>query len=114
MLAAFTSFAIGTVALLLYLAAIRPALPPARELPRAPWWIWLGGIVGAGYVASSAAFGSRLGAASWLGLIVTGQVLTSIVLDHYGLVGFEPHPVTPARIAGALLLLIGVLIVLRT
>jgi transporter family-2 protein len=113
-LAATASFAIGLALLLAYLAALRPGPPPIREAARGPGWIWLGGLVGAVYVATSAAYAARLGAAAWLGLVVTGQVLTSLVLDHYGLLGFPAHPVTPARLLGALLLLAGLAIVLRT
>ena len=112
--AAFTSFAIGTVALAAYLVLARANVPRPGEMVRGPWWMWAGGLVGAVYVAAAAAFASRLGAAPWLGLIVTGQILTSLALDHFGLVGFAPHPITPARILGAVLLLAGVVVVLRS
>ena len=59
-------------------------------------------------------FSNRLGAAGWLGVVVTGQVLTSVVLDHFGLVGFAEHPATPWRLLGVALLLAGAAIVLRT
>src|SRR5262245_34069139 len=93
--AAVASFAIGLVALLLAAAPLRPSLPPAAELRRGPWWMWFGGIVGAVYVGCSAAFARRLGAAGWLGLIIAGQLLTSLVLDHYGLISFPRQPVSP-------------------
>jgi transporter family-2 protein len=112
-LAALASFAIGTLLLLTNVAALRPPLPPTAELRRGPWWIWMGGVVGAVYVGCSAAFAKRLGAAGWVGLIIAGQTLMSLVLDHYGLVGFARHPVSPARLLGAALLLAGVVLVLR-
>ena len=59
-------------------------------------------------------FSNKLGAAGWLGVVVAGQILTSVVLDHYGLVGFKIHPVTPWRVVGVVLLLAGAAIVLRT
>ncbi len=112
--AALTSFLIGTTCLLTFVAAMRPPLPETEALQRSPWWIWMGGVVGACYVASAAAFARHLGAAGWLGLIVTGQILTSLMLDHFGLVGFPTHPISVWRIVGAALLLAGVVIVLRT
>jgi bacterial/archaeal transporter family-2 protein len=114
LLAALASFAVGTALLALYALAARPALPEAGRLARAPWWAWLGGVVGAGYVAAAAAFGARLGASAWFALVVTGQVLASLALDHFGLIGFPPHPLGAARVVGVLLLLAGVALVLRS
>jgi transporter family-2 protein len=113
-LAALVSFVVGAVALALYLAGLRPAWPSADQVARAPWWTWIGGLVGAVYVASAAAFAARLGAASWLGLTVTGQILASVALDHFGLIGFATHPVSWPRVVGVILLLTGVALVLRS
>src|SRR5262245_30349413 len=82
-LAALASFGIGTAALLAYVAVQRPDVPAAGSLRQGPWWIWVGGLLGAVYVASAATFATRLGAAAWLALIVAAQVLASLVLDHY-------------------------------
>ncbi len=114
LLAAITSFGVGTIVLALYIAATRPGWPDRRSLMNGPWWMWIGGVVGAAYVASAAAFSARLGAAAWFGLIVTGQVLASLMLDHYGLLGFPRRPLNPARFLGALLLLAGVILVLNS
>lgn len=111
--AAIISFFAGLVALLGYAAVARPGWPKSDGLfARSPWWIWMGGVVGACYVASAAAFASRLGAAGWLALIVTGQIVASLVLDHFGLVGFPRRPVNLAKLIGVGLLLAGVVVVL--
>lgn len=112
--AALISFVIGLVLLIGAVALLRPALPETADLRRAPWWIWMGGALGALYVGCSAAFARHLGAAGWLGLVVTGQVLASLVLDHYGLVGFARHPVSAVRLVGAVLLVTGVALVLKS
>ncbi len=111
--AALFSFLIGTAVLLGYLAVSRPPRPDPGVLARGPWWIWLGGVVGAGYVTSAAAFAPRLGAAGWLGLIVTGQVAASLAMDHFGLLGFPTRRIDGPRLAGAALLLAGIALVLR-
>lgn len=112
LIAAWMSFAIGTAALTIYLAILRPTWPDRSSFANAPWWIWGGGLVGAVYIACAAAFAGRLGAAAWLGLIVTGQIAASLTLDHFGLVGFARKPITTTKIFGAMLLLAGVVIVL--
>ncbi|MDB5350886.1 MAG: hypothetical protein JWN86_2133 [Planctomycetota bacterium] len=114
LVAAFVSFLTGTTALLIYLVVTRPSLPDRSAFSRGPWWIWAGGLVGACYVASAAAFASRLGAAPWLGLIVTGQIVASVAMDHFGLFGFTQHTLGPERLLGVALLLAGVTLVLRS
>jgi transporter family-2 protein len=112
--AALTSFATGTVALLAYMLLTRPGWPERSSLASAPAWIWLGGIVGAGYIVASATFAPRLGAGGWLALVIAGQILASVALDHYGLVGFRVRPFSLGRGVGVALLLVGVVVVLRT
>ncbi len=111
--AAFISFFIGGTVLGAYLLILRPALVSPEFMVRGPWWIWLGGIIGAAYVATSAAYGRDLGAGAWLGLTITGQLLASILLDHFGLIGFTPHPLNGPRLLGALMLIGGVALILR-
>jgi transporter family-2 protein len=114
LVAALFSFLVGTAGLVAYLAIARPGWPTGGRLATVPWWGWTGGLVGACYVATGAAYANRLGAASWLGLVVTGQVLASVALDHFGLVGFPVHQAGLMRLVGVALLLAGVVIVLRS
>ena len=51
--------------------------------------------------------------AGW-GVVVTGQILTSVVLDHFGLMGFKEHSISWARAGGVVLLLAGAALVLRS
>jgi len=109
--ASLVSFAVGTLALFAYTAAARPQRPPLAALAAAPWWVWVGGILGSVFVTAAAAFAPRLGAATFISITIAGQVLVSILLDHFGVVGFAARPVTAPRLLGALLLIAGVLLV---
>ena len=109
--ASLVSFAVGTLALLAYGAVLRPQLPTPGSLAAAPWWVWGGGLLGAVFVTAAAAFAPRLGAATFISVTIAGQVLVSVLLDHFGAVGFAERPVTPLRLLGALLLVAGVLMV---
>jgi transporter family-2 protein len=112
-LAAAISFVIGTLGLLVVLAAIRPALPSADALGRLPWWAWTGGLLGATFIAGAVVLAPRLGAALLTAGIMAGQLTAALVLDHYGLVGFARQPVTLSRVMGAVLLFVGVLLIRR-
>lgn len=110
MLAAAMSFLVGTVGLALVSVAVRAGLPTAAQVARVPWWHWSGGLLGAVYVASAIVLAPKLGAATLLAAIVAGQMLASLVLDHYGLLGFPVQPVSALRLLAVVLIIGGVLL----
>ena len=85
--------------------------PGAERLGDAPWWVWLGGLLGAFYVLGSVVSAPRLGAATLVAVILAGQAVASLAVDHFGWVGFEENPVTPGRLLGVLLVAVGVALV---
>ena len=112
-MAALTSFVVGLLGLLAFLIVTRTSLPSRAELAAAPAWAWTGGLLGAYYVATSVIVGPRLGAAALLALSVLGQLLASLVVDHYGWIGFAQHPISVTRLLGAALLFSGVVLIVR-
>jgi transporter family-2 protein len=109
--AALISFAVGTLALLAFVLLFRIPLPVAKTAAQLPWWIWTGGLMGAFLVATTVAAAPLLGAATMIGFMITAQMLTSVVLDHWGLVGYPVHPVNFQRVIGAILLISGVILI---
>jgi transporter family-2 protein len=107
--AAFVSFLVGTVLLGLYLVATRTSLMP-RPGARFPVWIWAGGALGAIYVACVTLLVPRLGTAAIICLAVFGQIVASLLLDHFGVLQ-TPRPADLLRILGAALVLVGVTLV---
>jgi bacterial/archaeal transporter family-2 protein len=107
--AAFISFAVGTAALLLAVLATTRGWP--ERAGDAPWWVWTGGLLGAFYVLGSIVTAPKLGAATLVALILAGQAIASVLVDHFGWVGFEEEPITLLRVVGILLLAGGVLLV---
>lgn len=76
-----------------------------------PWWGWLGGLLGAFYVVCTIFFAQILGAGVLTSIFVTSQLITSILLDYYGIVGFEKRKLRWERILGACFLVVGVLLI---
>ncbi len=112
-MATLVSFLVGTVGLVLYLLVMRASLPGKAAIAAVPSWAWLGGLVGAFYVATTVIVGPRLGSATLLALVVLGQLLASLVIDHFGWIGFPEHPISTLRILGAIMLFGGVLLIVR-
>jgi bacterial/archaeal transporter family-2 protein len=111
--AAAISFVVGTVALAVAALVVQRSLPEPGSAASAPWWAWTGGLLGAFFVLASIILTPRLGAATTIGLILTGQVLASIVIDHFGLIRVPVHEASFPRIIGALLIVAGVVMVQR-
>jgi len=109
--AAFVSFLTGAIILGVAAALVFKPLPSLSRLGQAPWWVWVGGAFGAFYVEGSIVAAPRLGAAALIAVIVAGQSLASVVVDHFGWVGFEPKHVSAGRIGGMALVLSGAALV---
>jgi transporter family-2 protein len=109
--ASFVSFLVGTIALFVLSLAVWRPLPTSDRLAGAPWWVWFGGLLGAFYVVGAVVTAPRLGAATLIGLVVAGQAIMSVVVDQFGMVGFEKHHASPGRIAGMALVVVGVTLV---
>jgi bacterial/archaeal transporter family-2 protein len=98
---------IGIVLLTAIIVATRAPLPSWGRVMGAPWSAWLGGLLGAAYAVTVVVVARELGAATLTALVVTGQLLCSVALDHFGLLGFELHAVGAGRLVGCALLLAG-------
>ena len=109
--ATLVSFAVGTAALAVVMLAAYRDWPSAERMGSAPWWVWVGGLLGAFYVLGSVVAAPKLGAVTLVALILAGQAAASLFVDHFGWVGFEENPVTPGRLLGIGLVAAGVALV---
>ncbi|MDB5647121.1 DMT family transporter [Methylobacterium sp.] len=89
----------------------RFALPTIGDIRSVPPWAWMGGVMGAFLILSQLFVAQQIGAAPYFGFLITAGVLTSILLDHFGWIGFAQHPASPWRILGGLLMVGGIALV---
>lgn len=111
MVAALISFVVGTLALLLFLLISRKHPIQWSGIQSAPVWLFAGGIIGALYIAMSTYIVPVLGAALTFGLVITGQLIAAMILDHFGWLGMAVKEISMGRIIGAILLIAGVLLI---
>jgi transporter family-2 protein len=104
------SFVVGTVVLVLLSLVVTRGVVSTERLDSVPWWGWLGGVIGAGYVASVIVAAPRLGALNLFAALILGQLVCSVVLDHFGVL-YREHQLNAGRIAGIALLAAGVALV---
>ena len=108
--AGLVSYVGGTLAMLLVVGLRREPLPYAASPGSAPV-LWMGGIFGALYLVLAILLLPRLGAAALIACVVAGQMLFSLLLDHFGWLGVPQQPASAARLIGAGLVLAGVALI---
>ena len=78
----------------------------------APYWLILGGgLIGAYVVFISLMATPILGVTTLFAALLGGQLLIAVLLDHFGLLGLNPHPINFGRFLGLSLLIVGVFLV---
>ena len=110
--AAMISFVVGTLTLLSLVLWTRelPAIEGMRQLH---WWHWLGGVMGALFIATAAYAAPRTGALVFMLVVLAGQMSMAMLLDHFGWAGYRESPVSPAKLAGLGLVVAGIALIQR-
>ena len=113
-LASLLSFVTGSIFLAVVSIALQIRLPQFSELSNLSWWLWgASGAIGVTAVTAALMVAPRIGASVWIALFIFGQIVLSILLDHYGWFGFPVHPLNLGRAIGAFLLVLGVTLIVR-
>lgn len=105
---------VGALPLVLYLVVRGLTVPGADAVRDTPWYVWTGGLIGSYFIIVTLLSAERLGAALLVTVLVAGQAVGGLVLDHFGLLGYEVKPVTLWRLAGVLLVVAGVVLLQRS
>jgi transporter family-2 protein len=111
--AAFISFFVGTIALFIYMLVTGTPMSSFANSKNAPVITWTGGILGAFFVTVIASSVPRLGVALTFSLAIAGQMLITLVIDHFGLLDVPVKEISIPRILGVVLIVAGVIIVRR-
>ena len=106
-------FVVGAFAFTLLLAIIRPTWPSVTELMAAPITIWLGGLIATLYILGTVVVTPKLGVGLTIGLILIGQLVAGLLLDHFGAFGNLQNSLNGWRLLG-LALMIGGVVMIKT
>lgn len=109
--ATLVSLGVSVLMVIPALLVMRAPLPQLGALAQAPWWAWFGGVAGVAYITAALMLTPRLGAAGFIVCVIAGQVLSSLVIDQWGLMGLAQRPVNGLRLAGVGLIVVGMLVV---
>lgn len=112
-LSAFISFFIGTIALFIYVLISGVPLGNLANAKEAPAITWISGLLGAFFVTAAVMLVPRLGIAMTFSLIIAGQMIVTLIIDHFGLLGVPVREISLTRIGGILLITAGVIVIRR-
>lgn len=110
-LGAFFVFVVGVIALAIIIGATGESWPRPRELASVPWTAWFGGLIATAYIVAVVFLIPRLGVGPTAVLIIAGQLVAAMALDHLGGFGTAPNPATLLKLTGAALVLTGAALV---
>lgn len=107
------NYVVSIGCVLIYMLGTRQPLPSLQQTGQVPWWGWFGGLLGAISGIIAIVLAKRLGAGVLASYALAGQLLGSVVLDHFGWLGFELHAMNWPRVAGCCLMVAGLVLISR-
>lgn len=110
--AATISFSVGAIFFILYILFTKTSMAGLPNAFSQPWWVWTGGLMGAFFVFGAASTVPHLGTANMAVLIIAGQLIASILLDHFGIMQ-EAKQINLTRLCGIILIISGTYLVMR-
>lgn len=113
-LSSFISFLVGAIclgAIFCFSITSNSYSVSVHSIKNIRWWMLTGGMLGAFYIFSTIFVSPKIGFANMFCFVICGQVILSILFDHFGLLGNEVHSINLYRIIGVILLISGVYLI---
>ncbi len=102
------SVAVHFIGLIVSLAALMvTGMPKLQTFKDAPLYSYLGGALNVVIIGGVAWAVAQTGATVGISAILFGQLTTAVVLDHFGIFTLETIPFSWLRLAGVVLMLVG-------
>lgn len=103
----------GTILVMILLFIFKLGKGNLYAWQEVPWYSWLGGVIGVAIIYLVAASIPSVGVANATTAIIVGQVLTAILIDHFGGFGLERMACSPKQLFGLILLAVGAKLLLK-
>jgi len=111
--AAFINFTGGALLFSMALILSPIALPTYKKMSTIPWYLFTGGIIGSLFIFGALFALPKIGSSSFFGLVVLGQLLMTLIVDHYGIFNLPIHKIDSIRVIGVSFLVIGAFLILK-
>ena len=105
-------YALGLASLLFVQLFVREPIP-LGQAHGVPWWAWLGAPISLVSTFVALSIAQKMGSGLFTGATVTASLVTSVLLDHFGLIGFKQHPASVTRVCGCGLMVVGLWLIAK-
>ena len=109
--ATLVSFTCGVLAIVLILLFIQPEIPKWTTLKTLPWYLFAGGVLGVIFVTAALLSVPKIGATNFLAALLLGQMIGSVIIDHFGILKVPVQPISLIRVIGIVVIAIGMWLV---
>lgn len=106
-------YATGLLGMLLVQMFLRQPVPGAQAIASVKTWAWLGGLISIASTMAGLMLAQKMGSGVFTGLTLTASLVTSVVLDQFGLVGFAQKSASPVRMIGCRVMIAGAWMIAR-
>jgi len=113
-IAALINNLVGACALAAVLVFSRSSIPSGSKLLEVPGYYWLAGVLGASFIWTAATVIPKLGVSTTLALVISGQLVGALLIDHFGLLGVQQRAFSWPTWVGLALVVVGALLLTRT
>ena len=113
MQATFVSYLGGLLACIAFLLIVKAPLPSLKRVADNDWYLYCGGFLGAIFVSGMLYLMPKVGVANMLAAAIVGQLLTSVLFDHFGLLGGLTIEISASKLLGVALLIAGLFFLQR-
>ncbi|WP_191485577.1 DMT family transporter [Pseudomonas sp. FEN] len=107
------SLFVSSLVLIIVILLVKAPRPNVAQLQEGPWWIWMGGVAGVFYITIALLMAPRLGALNFIMAVLIGQLIISIAIDYFGLLGFPRQLINTQKTIGVLVVIGGFFIATR-
>lgn len=111
--AALVSFLVGTTMLIIMVGIMDRSYANIKKAIResAPWWVWIGGILGGLYILINVYLVEQIGTGQTVVLVLFGQIAGSLLVEQFGLFRSYKNQIIPVQILGLIVMIVGVFLI---
>ena len=106
-------FVVGFLGMLILSLTMRISWPSVHQLASAPAYGYFGGLIVATYVVMITILVPRIGVGTAISVIVTGQILCAVAIDHFGFFNVQVRSIDARRLMGVLMMIAGIYFVMK-
>lgn len=111
--AALVNNAVGLVGLCVTALLVGARAPGVENVRAVPLLYWSAGLLGAAFITMNAFVTPRLGLSATFLLVLAGQLVASLAIDHFGWLSSVQKPASPTVLTGVGLVIVGAILVVR-